>query len=100
VRSFVLRAGRGDDKGLLSLIDIDLAIDAPVISADQADVERRALYLVRAYAIRAMDAWHRATAGLVLPNLVEPGEATGLPCAIRDQSTVASLLGLQTCEEG
>jgi hypothetical protein len=28
------------------------------------------------------------------------GEATGLPCAIRDQSTVASLLGLQTCEEG
>ena len=91
------RAGRGDETGLLSLLDSDLAIDGPVtvISADQADVERRALYLVREHAIRAMDAWHLATAELILPNLVEPGEDSGFSTRDRDQSTVASVLGLQ-----
>jgi hypothetical protein len=39
------RAGRGDEKGLLSLFDTDLAIDGPVtlISADQAGLPGREL---------------------------------------------------------
>ena len=66
-----------------------------MIAANQADVARRALYLVREHAIRAMDAWHLATAELVLAKLVEPGENSGFATRDRDQSAVASVLGLQ-----
>jgi len=91
------RARRGDEKDLLSLLDADLGIDGPVtvISADQGEVERRALSLVREHAIRAMDARHLATAELVLPSLVEPGEDTGFATRDQGQSTVASVLGLR-----
>jgi predicted nucleic acid-binding protein len=91
------RAGRGDEKGLLSLLDADLATDGPVtvIAADREEVETQALQLVREHAIRALDAWHLATAKLVLPRLVEPGEEVGFATRDQAQSVVASALGLQ-----
>jgi predicted nucleic acid-binding protein len=91
------RAGRGDERGLLSLLDADLATDGPVtvIAADREEVEAQALHLVREHAIRAMDAWHLATAKLVLPSLVEPGEEVGFATRDQAQSAVAAALGLQ-----
>lgn len=91
------RAGRGDEQGILSLLDADLAVDGPitVIAADQAEVEVQALQLVREHAIRAMDAWHLATAKLVLPSLVEPGEEAGFATRDQAQSAVAAVLGLR-----
>jgi len=91
------RAGRGDDKGLLSLLDADLATDGPVtvVAANQSDVETHALQLVRAHAIRATDAWHLATATLVAPSLVEPGEEFGFATRDEAQSSVAQILGLR-----
>lgn len=91
------RAGRGDAEGLLALLDADLAVDGPVtvVAAAQDEVEARALHLVRTHAIRAMDAWHLATAKLILPSLVEPEEETGFATRDQAQSAVAAALGLR-----
>lgn len=91
------RAGRGDEVGLLDLLDGDLGVDGPVtvVAADQQDVEERALHLVRQHAIRAMDAWHLAVAVLTLPDLAEPGEELGFATRDLAQSSVATSLGLQ-----
>jgi uncharacterized protein len=91
------RAGRGDEAGLLDLLDEDLRTDGPVtvVAADQAEVEQRALRLVREHAIRAMDAWHLAVAALTLPNLAEPGEEAGFATRDEAQSRVAASLGLR-----
>lgn len=91
------RAGHGDERGLLALLDADLAVDGPVtvVAAAQDDVETQALQLVRAHAIRAMDAWHLATAKLVAPNLVESGEEVGFATRDGAQSAVAMTLGLR-----
>lgn len=87
------RSGRGDEKGLLALLDADLAGSITVLSAPQEQAEQRALELVRAHALRAMDAWHLAVAELVIPPLLAPSE----PCAFasRDhaQQAVAEQLG-------
>ncbi|MGH9045573.1 MAG: type II toxin-antitoxin system VapC family toxin [Acidimicrobiales bacterium] len=90
------RAGRGEERGLLALLDADLAVEGPVtvVAAAQEDVEIEALALVRAHAIRAMDAWHLATAELVSPSLVEPGEEVGFATRDQAQSNVAAHLGL------
>jgi predicted nucleic acid-binding protein len=90
------RSGRGDEEGLLALLDADLAVDGPVtvVAAAQGDIEAQALQLVRAHAIRAMDAWHLATAKLVAPSLVEPGEEVGFATRDEAQSAVAVSLGL------
>lgn len=92
------RAGRGDEVGLLALLDADLASDGPVtiVAAAQEEIETQALHLVRTYAIRAMDAWHLATAILVGPSLTEPGEEVGFAAHDRAQSEVATALGLRT----
>ena len=45
-----------------------------LVSAEQADVERNALHIVRTYEIRALDAIHIAAAQLVLPELAGPGD--------------------------
>lgn len=66
-----------------------------VVAAAQEDVERQALGLVRTHAIRAMDAWHLATAELVSPSLVEPGEEVGFATRDQAQSEVAAGLGLR-----
>lgn len=91
------RAGRGDEKGLLALLDADLAVDGPVtvVAASRHDVEAQALQLVRTHAIRAMDAWHLATASLVTPSLVEPGEEVGFATHDEAQAAVALAMGLR-----
>jgi predicted nucleic acid-binding protein len=90
------RAGRGDEEGLLALLDRDLAVDGPVtvVAAAQEEIEPVALDLVRVHALRAMDAWHLATATLTLPTLVEPGEGAGFATRDRGQAHVAAALGL------
>lgn len=91
------RSGRGDEEGLLALLDADLAVDGPVtvVAAAQEDVEAQALQLVRTHAIRAMDAWHLATAKPVAPSLVEPGEEVGFATSDEAQSAVAVSSGLR-----
>lgn len=89
------RAGQADERGLLALLDADLALEGPVtvIAAPQQDVEAEALGLVREHAIRAMDAWHVATAKIVAPGLAEPGEEIGFAGRDQAQSAVAAALG-------
>lgn len=91
------RSRRGDEAGLLGLLDGDLGTGGPVtvIAVDQEEVEVRALGLVREHAIRAMDAWHLAVATLALPSLVEPGEDAGFATRDEAQSSVAASLGLR-----
>ena len=91
------RAGRGDEAGLLELLDSDLGADGPVtvVAAEQQEVEDRALALVREHAIRAMDAWHLAVAVLTLPVLAEPGEELGFASRDETQAEVATGLGLR-----
>jgi len=91
------RARRGDHEGLLALLDTDLGVDGSVtvVAAVQEDVEVQALRLVRAHALRAMDAWHLATALLAAPSLAEPGEEVGFATRDEAQSAVAAFLGLR-----
>lgn len=91
------RAGRADQQGLLSLLDADLAEDGAVtvVAAAQTEVEREALRLVRQHAICAMDAWHLATATLILPRLAETGEETGFASRDEEQASLAATLGLR-----
>ncbi|HLI43206.1 MAG TPA: type II toxin-antitoxin system VapC family toxin [Acidimicrobiales bacterium] len=91
------RAGRGDEAGLLELLDGDLGTDGSVtvVAADQNEVGERALDLVREHALRAMDAWHLAVAILTLPSLAEPGEDVGFATRDVAQSSVAVRLGLR-----
>lgn len=89
------RSGRGDAQGLLALLDADLALDGPVtvLSAPQDQVEEQTLALVREHALRAMGAWHLATATLTIPALAEPGEPVAFASRDADQAAVAELLG-------
>jgi uncharacterized protein len=91
------RINRGNESGLLAMFEADLGPDGPVTlaTADQDEVERRALALVREHAIRAMDAWHLAVATMVLPDLAEPDEVLGFATRDDAQATVAAILGLQ-----
>jgi predicted nucleic acid-binding protein len=87
------RAGRGDEKGLLALLDGDLAGPVVVLGAPQDQVEQRALQLVRQHALRAMDAWHLAVAAIVVPPLLEPGEPRAFASRDEAQRQVAAELG-------
>jgi predicted nucleic acid-binding protein len=87
------RAGRGDEKGLLALLDADLTDRVIVLGAPQDQVEQRALDLVRRHAVRAMDAWHLAVAALVVPPLLEPGEPRAFASRDEAQRKVAEELG-------
>ena len=91
------RAGRGDEKGLLAILDADLGIDGPVtvVSANQVDIESEALVMVRVHGLRAMDAWHLAVAGLMLPDLLEPGETASFATRDAAQADAAKALGYQ-----
>lgn len=91
------RGGRGQEIGLLTLLDADLSHEGPVtvVAAAQEEIERRALDLVRTYAIRAMDAWHLATAIVIAPSLAEPGEEVGFSTRDRAQADVAVALGMR-----
>jgi len=87
------RAGRGDEKGLLALLDADLTGPVIVLGAPQDQVEQHALELVRRHALRAMDAWHLAVAALVIPALLEPGEPRAFASRDEAQRKVAEQLG-------
>jgi predicted nucleic acid-binding protein len=87
------RAGRGDEKGLLALLDADLAGPVVVLSAPQEQVEQHALELVRRHALRAMDAWHLAVAALVVAPLLEPDEPQAFASRDQTQRQVAEQLG-------
>lgn len=90
------RSGRGSALDLLAVLDGDLGPDGPVtvLAADQTEVEARALSIVRAHGLRAMDAWHVATAVLTTPALAEPGERVAFASRDEAQSEVAVSLGL------
>ena len=87
------RAGRGDEKGLLALLDGDLAGPVIVLGAPHDQVEQHALQLVRQHALRAMDAWHLAVAAIVVPPLLEPGEPRAFASRDEAQRQVAEELG-------
>lgn len=87
------RADRGDEKGLLALLDSDLAGPVIVLGAPQDQVEQHALQLVRQHALRAMDAWHLAVAAIVVPPLLDPGELRAFASRDRAQRHVAEELG-------
>lgn len=91
------RTGRGQEADLLALLDADLGSEGPVtvVSAPRETVEEQALVLVRQHAIRAIDAWHLATASLTIRVLAEPGEEIGFASRDETQSAVASLLGFR-----
>jgi predicted nucleic acid-binding protein len=87
------RTGRGDEKGLLALLDADLAGPVIVLGAPQAEVEQHALDLVRRHAIRAMDAWHLALATITVPPLLDTGEQRAFASRDEAQRGVAKELG-------
>ena len=87
------RTGRGDEKGLLALLDGDLAGPVIVVGAPQDQVEQHALQLVRQHALRAMDAWHLAVAAIVVPPLLEPREPRAFASRDEAQRQVAEELG-------
>lgn len=88
------RSGRADVAALLGALREDLGPDGPVtvLAAPQAAVETVALSLVVQYGLRAMDAWHLATAQLVTQELLEPGEAVGFASRDASQAAVAEAL--------
>jgi uncharacterized protein len=87
------RAGRGDEKGLLALLDADLTGPVIVLGAPQDQIEQHALELVRRHALRAMDAWHLAVAARVVPPLLEPGEPQAFASRDAAQRKIAGELG-------
>jgi predicted nucleic acid-binding protein len=87
------RGGRGDEKGLLALLDADLTGPVIVLGAPQDQVEPHALELVRRHALRAMDAWHLAVAALVVPPLLDPGEPQAFASRDEAQQKVAEEIG-------
>ena len=87
------RAGRGDEKGLLTVLDGDLAGPVIVLGARQDQIEEHAVQLVRRHALRAMDAWHLAAAAIVVPPLLQPGESRAFASRDEAQRQVAEALG-------
>ncbi|MDP9451883.1 MAG: type II toxin-antitoxin system VapC family toxin [Actinomycetota bacterium] len=89
------RDGRGDEEGLLALLDEDLDVDGPVtlLAVPQEELEERALALVRAHGLRAMDAWHLAAAAEIGMTLLEAGESMALATRDGEQARLAEELG-------
>ncbi len=93
------RAGR-----LTSTIDDALAVLADEVGdqgavtvvrpPDATVVEARALDIVRAHGIRALDALHIAVALAVLPELGEPGDTVAFATRDADQAHAAEAAGL------
>jgi predicted nucleic acid-binding protein len=103
VSGALIRAARGsrrdvDEQGLLATLDADLNVGGRVIelTVPQADVERRALELVRTHALRTLDTWHLATASLTVPALAQPTkEEIAFASRDEDQAAVAEQLGFK-----
>ena len=94
------RSGRNkaNEQDLLTMLDVDLGAKGRVteLTASQADVEQKALELVREHALRTLDAWHLAVASLTVPALAAP-EQEEIGFASRDdgQAAVAEELGFK-----
>lgn len=92
------RHGRRSAKQLdatLAVLAADLGIDGAVtvISGEQREIEARALELVVAHGLRAMDAWHLAVADLLMRDLAEGDEPLAFASRDQEQSRVAATLG-------
>jgi uncharacterized protein len=87
------RAGHGEERGLLALLDADLSARVLVLGAPQDEIEQHALELVRRHALRAMDAWHLAVAASVVPPLLDAGEQRAFASRDQPQRLVAKELG-------
>jgi uncharacterized protein len=89
------RSSRADPGDALARLDQDFTDGViTLVSADQADVERNALHIVRTYGIRALDAIHIATAQLVLPELAGPGDTAEFLSRDKEQADAAERVGL------
>ena len=91
------RGGRADGKRLVDSLNRDLGADGRVlvIAGAQEAIEAEALDIVMTHGVRAMDAWHLATAAMVVPGLLEPGESIGFATRDDEQGRVAGLLGFE-----
>ena len=95
----LVRAARNagiDPVSVLARLDADLT-DGPVtlVGADVGQVEHRALDIVRASGIRALDALHIAVAGLVLPELTTGADRGVFYTRDERQAQAAEAHGLQ-----
>jgi predicted nucleic acid-binding protein len=96
VTSALSRAARGGRANLLDLLaafENDTAVDGPVtlLRPDPAAVEARATEIVRAHAIRSLDALHLAVAELAAIPLASP-EPCGFASRDKAQAEVAAKL--------
>ena len=64
-----------------------------VLTADDAEVEARALAIAREHGLRALDALHIALAAIAIPKLADKGEPLGFASRDGDQASVAEALG-------
>ena len=64
-----------------------------LVDVNQADIEGRALEIVRTTGIRSMDAWHLACASIAVSALAEPGEVLAFATHDTDQAAIARELG-------
>jgi uncharacterized protein len=92
------RSGRNeaDEHSLLTILDVDLGAKGRVteLAASQADVEQKALEIVREHALRTLDAWHLAVASLTVPALAaSEQEEIGFASRDEEQAAVAEGLG-------
>lgn len=89
------KAQRGLRDELLDLWQADINPDdgpITVLAAKQDDIERTALQIVLDHGIRAMDAWHVATAARTVPELAA-NEPYGFASRDHAQSEVAATYG-------
>ncbi len=84
-------------KRLLAALDGELDVGGRValVRASQAEVDDGALAIVRSEGIRAMDAWHLATAAIVLPLLGPIGDGHLFATADASQAAVAARMGFR-----
>ena len=87
------RRGRVQLEGLLAALEADLDGPVSVVRADPQLVEESSLELVRRIGLRALDAWHLATAQLTLPKLVVAGEPIAFATRDLAQGAAAATLG-------
>jgi uncharacterized protein len=89
-------AGRGVTKALLAAFSarIDPSEGSvTVLSAPEDKIEVGALELALKHRLRAMDAWHLACAGYLLPGVSDSGEPTAFATRDDHQRDVALRLG-------
>ncbi len=89
------RSVRVDPTAALARLDQDF-VDGVVtlLTVDSADVERKALHMVRTYGIRALDALHIGAAQLLLPELVGPGDIAVFVSRDNQRADAAREVGL------